>query len=386
MLCTRKQQLSRAACPGSLVAPKWAVFLDNTSYSDRVSDTKVNQTDVSVENSEPILSVVICTYNPDEKLLKRALLAVAEQYIPSDSTIECVIVDNNSATPVAGLACVRAFLERCGWARVVIEPRQGLTNARIAGIASTRASVICFVDDDNELAKGYFASALRILAERECIAVLGPGKVVVEYLEPVSEWFAHTFSHHFQERDASRLAYGSAGATWMDFYPPGSGMIVRRNAVEQYRQAFLAGRLFVLDREGINLSSGGDTQIVWEATKMGLAAGISPELQLTHIVPASRSNLRYIKRLCFGTSSSYLPALVNSFPSEKEKWLPSIPSNRRIIVDAVTIIVRHILRLKFDILPIALASFLGSLVGLLRASGSSERGWIYRWVEFLELK
>jgi hypothetical protein len=138
-------------------------------------------------------------------------------------------------------------------------------------------------------------------------------------------------------------------------------MVVRREVLAQYRHEFLAGRLSASDRVGAALSSGGDTQIVWEAVKMGFAAGISPELKLNHMIPAKRSNLNYVKRLCYGTSSSYLPALVSSFPSERPELRGAVPSSSMIAARAAKIIVRHLVRLRLNVLPIALATFFGSL-------------------------
>ena len=331
------------------------------------------------------MGVAICTHNPDETTFKRTLAAVESLQLAQGTRIECVVVDNNSDTPVSERPYVKAFLGRCPWARAITEGRRGLTYARIAAIENTTALNLCFVDDDNEPASDYLMAAAKILKDHGCIAVIGPGKVVVHYMEPVSDWFAQRFSHHFQQRDCPDLTYGRVCGTWTDYYPPGSCMVVRRDVLGRYRQEFLAGRLWASDRVGAKLSSGGDTQMVWAAVKMGFAAGISPELRLNHLIPAKRSNLNYVKRLCYGTSSSYLPALASSFPSERAGLAGAVPSNARIVLRATRIILRHLVRRRLDILPIELASYLGSLVGVLKASETQGRTWIYRCVALLRL-
>src|SRR5688572_27713949 len=145
-----------------------------------------------------MIGVAICTHNPDERLLARTLAAVASQTVAPS---ECVIVDNNSDGPVAALPSVEAFLRSHDWARVVMEPKLGLTHARIAAIEATRAEILCFVDDDTEPAGDYLSTGLRILSEHTCIGALGPGRVVVDYVDPVPEWFAQRFGHHFQEKN-----------------------------------------------------------------------------------------------------------------------------------------------------------------------------------------
>ena len=327
-----------------------------------------------------MIAVAICTHNPDERLLARTLTAVASQDTPP---AECVIVDNASGRSVAELPAVAEFLRRCRWARVVVEPKVGLTQARIAAIEQTSAPLLCFVDDDCEPEAGYLTAAEHLLNEYNCIGAIGPGKIAVDFVDPVPEWFAQRFSHHFQEKDVAQLAYGCVGGTWTDYYPPGSCMVVRREVLDCYRAGVLAGQLSATDRVGARLSSGGDTQVVWEAIKLGFAAGIAPELRIKHMIPAKRSTLRYMKRLCYGTSSSYLPVLVDSFPGERRK-LPAPPSNGRITWTMLKIVVRHMARMRLKLLPIALATYAGTTAGLVRASGT-ERKWLWRWTRLLGL-
>lgn len=331
-----------------------------------------------------MIAVAICTHNPDERLLARTLAAVASQEIPPGENIDCVIIDNNSTPPVRSLPSVEAFLRNCSGARVIAEPKQGLTHARIAAIEQTKAPILCFVDDDNEPASDYLSTAIRILSERACIGALGPGRVGVEFVDPVPDWFAQHFRHHFQEKDWHGLAYGCVGGAWTEYYPPGSCIVVRRDVLATYRTAFLERRIASPDRVGALLSSGGDTQLVWEAVKMGLAAGISSELRLTHMIPAKRSTLRYMKRLCYGTSSSYLPVLVDSFPSEKGR-LPAVPTDARIAWTAIKMAGRHLLRNRLNLLPIELATYLGSTAGLVGASGA-QRKWLDRSIRALKME
>jgi hypothetical protein len=327
-----------------------------------------------------MIGVAVCTHNPDERLLARTLTAIESQTVlPS----ECIIVDNRSAAPVASIPCVAEFLSRCTWARVLVESRPGLSNARVCAIENTSAPWLCFVDDDNEPDRTYLEEAQKILECHSCIGALGPGSVIVDYIDPVPDWFRDRFGHHFQEKSTAGLSYGSVAGTWTDYYPPGSCMTVRREILQRYRSEFLAGTLSASDRVGTSLSSGGDTQIVWEAVKMGFAAGISSTLQIRHVVPAKRSTLEYIKRLCFGTASSYLPVLVSSFPDQRST-LPQPPSDGRITATVFRIVLRHVRRRTIRFLSIEIATYLGSIVGLVRLTGQ-RRPWLERWVSLLRL-
>lgn len=336
--------------------------------------------------SVPDIAIIICTFNPEERIFSRVLKAIETLEVPENLSLECVIVDNNSTTPITETACVKDFLEKCNWAKVTVELKQGLSFARIAGMKSTTAPVIIFIDDDNEPSANYITVAKHYLDTHPCVAVWGPGKVTVEFLDPVSDWFDKNFRVHFQEKECQYTEYGCVMATWTTFYPFGTGQVLKREILEKYSQGVEAGILDFTDRKGSSLSSGGDIQIVWEAVKMGLAAGTSPKLQLTHLISGKRSNLQYVKRLTFGTSSSYMPALVESFPSEKEKVLKLIPSNWKILHDIIRITIRDLRKFRYKLLLIDLAQYLGSVLGILRSTGCNERRWIYEIVRLLRLE
>ena len=55
-------------------------------------------------------SLIICTYNPDERLLERCLHAVHQLNLENISS-EVIIVDNNSTIPVSGLPCILQYLK-----------------------------------------------------------------------------------------------------------------------------------------------------------------------------------------------------------------------------------------------------------------------------------
>lgn len=329
-----------------------------------------------------MIAVAICTHNPDERLLARVFDAIASQTVAPD---ECVIVDNNSRPPIASREVVRTFLDRCKWARVLVEQKQGLTFARIAAIEQTAAPFLCFVDDDNEPASDYLANATRIFGEQPSIGALGPGVVTADFVDGVDAWFAEQFRHHFQEKHHDGLTYGCVRAAWTDYYPPGSCLVVRRDALMRYRDRVAAGELSASDRAGAALTSGGDTQIVWEAVNLGLAAGISGELRIRHLIPAKRATLHYMRRLLYGTSSSYLPVLVDSFPDEKAK-LPEAPTDGQIARRMATIAVKAALRMRWKLLPLELATYAGRTMGLIRATNAGERKWLRKSIRLLGLE
>jgi hypothetical protein len=84
---------------------------------------------------------------------------------------------------------------------------------------------------------------------------------------------------------------------------------------------------------------------------------------VTHLIPKSRSNLDYVKRLCFGSASSYPPCLIGSFPEIKSSIVASIPNTTSILKTLLKKIIKSSIKLEFNFLLIDLAGYLGDLSG-----------------------
>jgi glycosyltransferase involved in cell wall biosynthesis len=311
--------------------------------------------------------ILICTYNPDEQIFRRTLKSVESLMIPEGILIECVIVDNNSPLPVEQLPYVQAFLEKCPWARVIYEPQQGVGFARVAGMAQMPSSAIIFIDTDNEVAPDYLQVAADFLKHYPHIAAVGPGNVAVEFLDDISDWFDTNFRSVFQEKHLTAIEYACIPATWLDCYPIGTGLVLKKEVFEAYHKAFQQGNLTATGRLGENLASGEDIQMIWQAIKMGYAVGVCPDLRVNHLVPSNRSTLKYVKRLTFGTASAYFPALVECFPQERQKIISTTPSNLRIIYIICQIVLQKLRKFDLKMIGIDLAYYLGSMSGHFRA-------------------
>lgn len=306
-------------------------------------------------------SLLVCTYNPDEQAFRRTLKSIESLVFPVDTPVECIIVDNNSSTPIIQLDYVQEFIRDCSWSKVIKETQQGLTFARIAAFQATRNSVIVFVDDDNEISSLYLKELAALFAKYPSVAAWGPGKVNVELMDDVSGWFSNNCKRFFQENHIRHDEYGCVPETWTSFYPYGTGLTIKREVMERYYSKVKSGSFSSTGRQGKSLSSGEDNQIVWEAIKMGCAAGVSPSLVITHLIPAHRANLDYVKRLSFGTAFSFLPCLVDSFPEAKPWVLAATPNSLSIVRAVIRKTIQHIIKLEFRMLTIDLANYLGGV-------------------------
>jgi glycosyltransferase involved in cell wall biosynthesis len=261
-------------------------------------------------------SIAVCTYNPKYKLIERLLTAI-QAILTTTQSAEVLLVDNNSSPALSTIPSVQHFLAQAPQARCVVELKQGLTAARCRAIQEASAPIVVFFDDDNEPSPDYLQVLDRYFSEYPMVGIWGPGHVAVEYVDPVEPWL-HQYTESFQQRQVE-FGYSCAPATWEPHFPNGTGFAVRREILQQYASAIERGYLQTMGRQGKSLSSAEDVQIVWEGFKLGFAAGMIPELKCNHLITADKANLAYLKRLHFGTASSYLPALLESYPEQAAK-------------------------------------------------------------------
>jgi glycosyltransferase involved in cell wall biosynthesis len=247
------------------------------------------------------LSVVLCTYNPRPDLLAKALRAISCQTLHVDA-FEVVVIDNNSSVPLRTDVCERLALRDV---RVVRELRQGLTYARVAGINSSSAPVICFVDDDNELAPDYLERVLEIAGSEPDLGVWGG--VCEGVFESRVSRYKQEWLPHLGVRYAGPDPLTGNGDAWGQHEPIGAGICVRRSVAEGY-VAFVEGvdGAGALGRQGKALMSGEDSLISRIAHRLGFLVGYRPQLKLNHHITAGRLRLNYLARLMEGHGRSYV--------------------------------------------------------------------------------
>ena len=324
------------------------------------------------------LSVVVCTYKPQEPYFRRTLDAIQTLDRRFDRNVECVIVDNNSDPPVASLRYVAAFLQSNACARIVHEERQGLSYARLRGLAETTGKVIVFFDDDNEPERSYLAAVMQAFESHPHVGVWGPGVVAVEFLGEAPDWVERSCRHMFQERRSEFTEYACLRTPWISSYPAGTGQAVRREVMERYAARVTEGSCTATDRSGNSLASAGDGQIVHTAVLMGLAAGVCPSMKVRHLIPAARCTSAYLSRLCYGVSSSLLPATAESFPEiiRRPEYRP--PSWARYHGQKWIAWIRECLTTCRPLRRVLSAARVGDAIGRYAAAGRPVPRWLDR--------
>ena len=238
------------------------------------------------------VSVVVCCHN-SERLLPETLRALAAQRFERPVEYEVIVVDNASTDRTAQVAAGTWPQTQAARLRVVSEPKLGLSQARRRGLLEARHEIVSFVDDDNRVCETWVSRAAEILTQRPEVGACG-GENLPDAEAPLPSWFpAASYSY----------AVGAQGAEAGDItdtrgYLWGAGLTVRAEALRGLLRNGFASRL--RDRQGTELSSGGDTELCFALRLAGWRLWYDPGLRLRHYLPASRLTWEQARRLNAG--------------------------------------------------------------------------------------
>ncbi len=252
-------------------------------------------------------SIITCTHNPDLFIFERLVKAVNALKIRDGVDFEWIIVDNKSDVPVEKIDFVQNYVLNSERFKIIREPIPGLTNARITGVNNSKGDWIIFFDDDNEPRPDYLINLFSLINKIDNVKCWGPGVVTVEFTGGrVDDWL-QSKKFIFQEKSIEGNLFDNANH-WVDFYPAGTGLVIKKEMLENYISKVNNGDYTLTDRLGEELSSGGDTQIVFNVIKNGFYAGVSDLLVVNHIINEKKRTFRYMKKLFYTTNSCYLKA------------------------------------------------------------------------------
>jgi glycosyltransferase involved in cell wall biosynthesis len=244
----------------------------------------------------PRASVVIPTFNGAQRL-PRVLAALAAQ-TADDESFEVLVVDNASTDDTAKVAlgdmATRRLRDRGIELRVVGEPRQGQTYARITGVKKAKSELICFLDDDNIPEREYVANGLKLF-ENPAFGLIVSQIYARWELEPPRsiEKREHLFAVN-KGLGESPIDWGAVGTMVPTVT---AGMWVRREAfltaIPWDRPDLLvSGRI-----GGGQLVGGEDIELGVLIGKAGYHRGYAPSLRIAHEIPQWRLETRYVRRL-----------------------------------------------------------------------------------------
>lgn len=239
-----------------------------------------------------MISVIICTYNR-ARYIYRSLECLAKGSLQADG-YEIVLVDNN---------CTDNTVDEIGrfrstWPGIdlkyFLETNQGLSFARNRGIRESKGDILVFLDDDAFVGEGYLATIERVMAENPFIDCFG-GKITPLFEDgKTPDWYCKwTMSW------VSGLDMGDSLIPMGKGYPIGANMGFRK---EVFRDC--GGFNTSLGRTGKNLMGGEEKDMFFRIRNKGLGIYYIPGIEVSHVIPASRTTDEFIVRFGQGVGMS----------------------------------------------------------------------------------
>lgn len=241
------------------------------------------------------ISIVICCHNSASRL-PQTLLHLAQQSVSNDVQWEIILVDNASTDSTATIAS-DLWVDKSISLRVVSEPKLGLNNARVKGVAEANYEIVCFVDDDNWVCPNWVQTISEIMTQYPDVGACGG------YIEAVSDtkipkWFS-TFQQYYAVGAQSEQ---TGDVTWTRGVLWGAGLAIRKSA---WFSLFDSGfHLLCEDRKGESLSSCGDSELCLALRSMGWKLWYDSRLTMKHFIPSQRLTWEYLRRLFRGLGQS----------------------------------------------------------------------------------
>ena len=237
-----------------------------------------------------LVSIIIPTYNPNITRLNRTIQSIFNQSI---TNWECFVINNNSSQLFETKIIKHPQL------KVIQQPKQGLTYARLKGFEESKGDMIVMVDDDNVLDKDYLKNCTEIFEKHPNLGAIG-GNIEPEFETEPPQWTKELWGK-LAIRNLGYISMISERERKLNEYPlfapVGAGMAIRKNALNKYIAEINHQQTIIADRNGDNLSSSGDNEIVMQILLNNFQVGFFPQLKLIHLIPADRLTKVYLGKL-----------------------------------------------------------------------------------------
>jgi glycosyltransferase involved in cell wall biosynthesis len=245
----------------------------------------------------PLISVVICTYNPRIEYLSQTLDSLQNQSLPL-ADWELILVDNNSSTSLKD-----SYL--LNWhpnARWLHELKRGKLYALMKGISSSKAQLIITIDDDCLPDADYFETALSIHQSHPNLGAFGAGTILPLYERVPPHWFEE-ISGLLAIRKTNKAEISDAIRE--DNRPWGLGLCVTRIVAQAWLDWCINDCDQALVLCGRKATALEDDLFSIFAVWLGMSFGIFPELQISHIIPSSRLCMDYLTSMAYDNGYSH---------------------------------------------------------------------------------
>lgn len=239
------------------------------------------------------LSLIIATYNRAQSLLRTLRSVVSQSAAPE--LWECIVVNNNSTDNTAEVFARFAADNQGFDLKMVSETKQGLSNARNAGITASKGEYVAIVDDDETLESSYIESYIEFFDSFPTAMAAG-GAVRAEYESHRPRWMSHYTERMIAnpiDLDVVVTLFPSSRV------PAGGNMAFRREIFD--RVGLFNPRL---GRNGQSLIGGEENDLFARLRAAGELLYFVPNAAIYHHIPDAKLTDEYFDRLSYNVGRS----------------------------------------------------------------------------------
>jgi glycosyltransferase involved in cell wall biosynthesis len=252
------------------------------------------------------VSVIICCYNSSSRI-EEVINYLSKQDRIDNIPIEILIINNASLDNTSSI--VEEIIRKYRFFNIkyFYEEKPGLIHAREKGIYESMFEFLLFCDDDNFLSSNYVSEVFNIMIKDENIGACG-GKGI-ELIRDIDkpEWF-----------DSFKQSYAVGSqirSPQLGLY--GAGVCLRYSALQRIKNRGFVS--FLTGRKGNELLAGDDSELILAIIISGFMIVASDEIFFFHLLPESRLNERYLKRMYVGFGMMYPVLNMYTFFIERNK-------------------------------------------------------------------
>lgn len=231
---------------------------------------------------DPLVSVVICTYNRSD-LLKSCLESLINQQT-KERSFEVIIVDNRSVDETQEV--IRKYTSGNPLFRAVIEMNQGIGHARNRGFREARGAYVAYLDDD-AIADGRWIAVMLDFIRRHPGAAAFGGPCYDYVAGGFPEWVPPEFR---------KFELDTSGGPERPIRPPGEmfggcNMVVRKELLRE-----LGGFDTFVGHHGNKASYGEDTEMLMRIHLKGHEIFYAHDMKVKHFIPRHKLHMRQLLR------------------------------------------------------------------------------------------
>ena len=240
----------------------------------------------------PKLSIIVCTFNRD-LYIEETLRLLADQSI-ENTDYEVLVIDNNS-TDKTGSICTE-FISEVSRPNFYyfLEEKQGLSYSRNRGMKEANGKYLAFLDDDARVNKNYGRGIIDFFEKHKEAAAIG-GKIIPEYESTKPIWMSKYLWPLVAGLDMGNQVHEFKGSQ----YPIGANMAFKAELFDKYGIFDIE-----LGRRGKVLEGGEEKDMIYRLKLRGERVFYVPSVKVRHIIPASRTTVKYIKGQAMGVGIS----------------------------------------------------------------------------------